>query len=155
MADISYTAIGAYDENHIVLSIALCDDEVNNFRIIEKYDLSTEVDGVKYNAILLHVDNGLETPITATKRSFITSFSLNCLNNSESTLGFNSSLGETLLFVAHESGALTLDLNNLKSRFHVLRNKASQGSYHYEYESTENSKFMRPPRKLGVSIIVK
>ena len=30
MADISYTAIGAYDENHIVLSIALCDDEVNN-----------------------------------------------------------------------------------------------------------------------------
>ncbi|MFY8188525.1 MAG: hypothetical protein ACOVLC_11275 [Flavobacterium sp.] len=155
MADISYTAIGAYDDNHIVLGIALSDTENNEFRIIEKYDLSSEVDGVIYNAILLHVDNGTISPITATKRSFITSFSLECLNNSESRLGFNSSLGETLLFVAHEFGALTLDLNDLKSRFHVLRNRASQGSYNYEYESTENSKFLRPPRKLGVSIIVK
>jgi hypothetical protein len=155
MADISYTAIGAYDDNHIVLGIALSETENNEFRIIEKYDISTELDGVAYNAILLHVDNGLQSPIRTTIRSFTTAFSFDCLDTSESEIRFDPSKSETLLFVAHENGALSLDINDLKSNFHVSRNRASQGSYSYTYSSAKKASFFTPPQRIGVSIIKK
>jgi hypothetical protein len=154
MADISYTAIGTFNETHIFVDIALDNFNNNPFRIVEKYDLSRSFGNKFYNAVLLHVDNGTDCAVISRSHSFPAVIEISTLFDIKNTERFDASLSDTLFFVAHENEILEIDFDDLVCKIPDYHAKAeTDGSFSEGYDSKKN--MVRPPRKLGVSIIVK
>ncbi len=152
--DISYTAIGAYDDSQIKVDIALDTIDNNPFRIVEKYDLSRSFGTKFYNAVLLHVDNGTECAVVSRSHSFPAVIEISKLFDIGNAERFDSNLSDTLFFVAHENEILEIDFDDLICKIPDYHAKAkTDGSFSEVYDSKKS--LVRPPRKLGVSIIVK
>lgn len=150
--DISYTAIGTFNANQIIVDIAL--DNVDNkpFRIVEKYDLSRSLGSKFYNAVLLHVDNNTINEVVSSNYSFPAVIDIASLLDFGNAERFDSNLEETLIFVAHESENLELNLDDLVCKIHEYHAKVKAvGSFSESYKF--NKGIYGPPKKIGVSII--
>ena len=146
--DISYTAIGTFNETQIIVDIALDNTNNNPFRIVEKYDLSRSFGTQFYNAVLLHVDNGTENEVVSRSHSFPAVIDICTLIDMGNIERFDSNLNETLFFVAHQSAPLELNFDDLIS-------KIPDYYQTLKFVLIKNNFLIGRPYKLGISIIRK
>lgn len=151
MADISYTAIGTFNETHIIVDIALDNLNNNPFKIVEKYDLSRSLGNKFYNAVLLHVDNGTDQEVISRSHSFPAVIEIASLFDIGNAERFDASLNKTLFFVAHEKDGLDIDFDDLVCKIPDYDTKVeNEGSFSETY-GLMNSVIR--PKRIGVSII--
>jgi hypothetical protein len=153
--DISYTAIGTFNDTHITVHIAL-DDPSNNhpFKIVEKYDLSRSFGTKFYNAVLLHVDNGTAHEVRSTSHSFPAVIEIASLFDIGNAERFDVNLSKTLFFVAHEKEILDIDFDDLVCKIPDYDAKVEEdGSFSESYDLKEG--IVGPPKKIGISLIRK